>query len=313
LDEIYVKADNIRMYFPIKGGILQRKIADIKAVDGISLAISKGEVLGLAGETGCGKTTLAKCLLRLLRPTAGNVYIDGVDINSLRDSKMRAMRQHIQMIFENPALSLDPGMRVWELIGEPLRVHKISSGRDLRARVDELLRLVELEPYHAERYPNELSGGEKQRVEIARALSTAPAFIIFDNALSQLDTSIQGQMLALFHRLRKEHDLTYLFIAHDLAQVRQISDRITIMYSGKLMESASCNELKPDPKAERERKILLLPGELPSPISPPSGCRFHTRCREARNTCSYEEPYLRDTGEGHFVACHFAEGMVTPI
>jgi oligopeptide transport system ATP-binding protein len=323
MDTAYVRAVDINMFFPIKGGIFQRNIAYVKAVDGVSLEINKGETVGLVGETGCGKTTLARCLLRLLEPTKGKVFINGADLKTLSSGKMRDMRRHIQMIFENPALSLDPGMMVWELIGEPLKVHRISTGKQLRARVDELLRMVELEPYHAERHPNELSGGEKQRVEIARALATAPTFVVCDNALGQLDTSTQGQITALLMRLRQEYGIAYLFIAHDLALVRQISDRVAVMYSGKIMEIAECDEffrnplhpyskallfavLKPDPKAEHERKILLLPGELPSPISPPPGCRFHPRCPIQNKSCSKQEPELNEIKDGHFVACHFA-------
>ena len=294
----------------------------MKAVDGVSLEINGQETVGLVGETGCGKTTLGRCLLRLLKPAKGKVFFKGDDIGKFSHTKMRNTRQQIQMIFEHPALSLDPTMHVWEIIAEPLRVHHLANRKELRERVDEMLRLVELASYHAERFPNELSGGERQRVEIARALVTAPGFLVCDNALAQLDVSIQAQLLSLFIRLREEQQLAYLFIAHDLALVRQISDRIAVMYAGRIMETADCEEffkhplhpysqallsavMTPDPKAERERKILLLPGELPNPISLPGGCRFHTRCQQAqRSSCLEESPKLREITSGHFVACH---------
>ena len=311
------------MYFPVRDGIFQKRIADLRAVDGVNLQIKKGEILGLVGETGCGKTTLGRCLLRLLKATAGRIYYKGMDISKFSQAKMRGMCQYLQMIFENPYYSLDPSMRVWQLITEPLKIHHLAKSKGLRERADDLLRMVELQPYHAERFPNELSGGERQRVEIARALATAPFFLVCDNPLAHLDVSIQSQLILLFSQLRERHDLTYLFIAHDLALIRRISDRITVMYSGKFMEEADCEEffnhplhpyslallsavMVPDPKIERARKVLLLPGELPSPISPPTGCRFHTRCQRVQlPLCSNEKPDLREVKTGHFVACHF--------
>jgi oligopeptide/dipeptide ABC transporter ATP-binding protein len=311
------------MYFPVRGGIFQKRITDLRAVDGVNLQIKKGEILGLVGETGCGKTTLGRCLVRLLKATAGSIYYQGMDISKFSEAKMRGMRQHLQMIFENPYYSLDPSMRVWQLITEPLKIHHLAKNKGLRERADDLLRMVELQPYHAERFPNELSGGERQRVEIARALATVPSFLVCDNPLAHLDVSIQSQLILLFSQLRERHDLTYLFIAHDLALIRRISDRIIVMYSGKFMEEADCEEffnhplhpyslallsavMVPDPKIERSRKVLLLPGELPSPISPPTGCRFHTRCQRVQlPLCSNEKPELREVKTGHFVACHF--------
>ncbi len=319
--ESLVKTETIRMYFPVTGGVIKRKIADIKAVDGISLYIDKGETLGLVGETACGKTTLARCILRLIRPTRGKVFFDGIDIGTLGRGKLRTMRRHMQMIFESPHGSLDPSMRVGDSIAEPLLVHNIGTARERREMVAELLRMVELEPYMARRMPNEFSGGQRQRVEIARALALRPSFLACDNPVSQMDVSIQTQLIVLLMRLREERGLTYLFIAHDLALVRNISDRVAVMYAGKIMETANCDELFghavspytqalisavpiPDPVVERERKIILLPGELPSPITPPSGCRFHPRCSRATDVCQKEEPQLRDVGGEHLVACH---------
>lgn len=322
MDNPIVRAEDVCMYFPVKAGTFQTKFADIKAVDGVSLQIKKGEVMGLVGETGCGKTTLGRCLLRLLKTTHGKIFYENMDIGKFSESKMRSMRRHMQMVFENPYFSLDPNMRIWQLVTEPLKVHHLAKGKELRERADELLRLVELQPYHAERFPNELSGGERQRVEIARAIATAPSFLVCDNPLAHLDVSIQSQLTSLFSRLQEQYGLTYLFIAHDLALIRKISDRIIVMYAGKLMETADCEEfydihlhpysqallsavMVPDPRAERARKVILLPGEVPSPMFPPDGCRFHPRCKRTQTgLCDVKEPELREVRNGHFVACH---------
>ena len=322
MDEPLVRVENLRMYFPVTAGVLRRKIADIKAVDGISFYINRGETLGLVGETACGKTTTARSILRLHKKvTAGKVFFDGTDLGKLSQRKMTAMRRHIQMIFENPYLALDPTMRIGDSIAEPLRVHNIASGVERKELVAELLRMVELEPYMAQRYPDEFSGGQRQRIEIARAMALRPSFIVCDNPVTHLDVSIQAQVINMFMRLREDRNLTYLFIAHDLALVRNISDRVAVMYAGKFMELAYTDELfdnplspytrallsavlVPDPVAERQRKIILLPGELPSPITPPGGCRFHPRCSKATSICQEQEPELRDTGGGHLVACH---------
>jgi oligopeptide transport system ATP-binding protein len=320
-DKSLVAVDDLRTYFPIKSGVFQRKVAELKAVDGVSLNIRKGETLGLVGETGCGKTTLGRSILWLQKPTSGKVLFDGVDLSKVSSDKLKSMRQHMQMMFENPYASLDPAMRVGEIIGEPLRIHNIASGQELKDRIAELLVLVQLRPDMVERYPNEFSGGQRQRIALARVLSLRPSFIVCDNPLVHLDVSIQAQLISTLMVLRGWHQLTYLFIAHDLALVRRISHRVAVMYLGKFVEMAETDEFfdhplhpysqalisavpVPDP-AERDRKILLLPGEPPSPVNPPSGCHFHPRCNVAIDICSQVEPDLREIDQGgHKVACH---------
>lgn len=318
-----VQVENLRKYFPVAGGVLHRRIADIKAVDGLSFYVNSGETLGLVGETACGKTTTARCILRLYKEklTAGRVFFEGKDISQFGRRKMRTMRQQMQMMFENPSLSLDPTMRVGDIIGEPLRVHNLARGKEYQERVAELLTMVELEPYMARRYPHEFSGGQRQRIDMARALASQASFIVCDNPVAHLDVSIQAQVINMLARLREERNLTYLFIAHDLALVRHISDRVAVMYAGKILESASTDELfdnplspytlallsavlVPDPLSERERKVILLSGDLPSPINPPGGCRFHPRCERAIGICQQQEPELKDVGGEHYVACH---------
>ncbi len=319
-NEALVKAENLCMYFPVKTGIIPRKVADIKAVDGVSLHIMRGETLGLVGETGCGKTTLGRCVLWLNKITRGKVFFEGNNLSKFSSQKIRTMRQHMQMIFENPSSSLDPTMRLGGSIAEPLRVHNLAKGNELKEQVAELLSMVELEPYMAERYPSEFSGGQRQRIEIARALALRPSFIVCDNPVSQLDVSIQAQLIKLLMQLQEKRNLTYLFIAHDLALVRNISDRVAVMYAAKILETANCDDLFdnplgpytrallsavliPDPK-DRDQQIILLSGELPSPITPPSGCRFHPRCDMTVAICAEQEPELRDAGGEYWVACY---------
>jgi len=320
-DDVLIEVENLRMYFPIKGGVLQRKVADLKAVDGISFHINKGETLGLVGETGCGKTTTGRCILRLLKITGGKVFYEGQDLGKLGSSRMRSMRRNIQMVFEDPSRSLDPCMIVEDILAEPMLIHNLAKGNECKEQVAELLRMVELEPYMARRHPNEFSAGQRQRLEIARALALRPSFIVCDNPVSALDVSIQAQVVAMLMKLQEELNLTYLFIAHDLAVIRNISDRVLVMYVGKIMETANVNELfdnplhpytqallsavlTPDPSAERERKVIILPGEIPSSITPPSGCRFHPRCDRIIDLCKEQQPELKKIGSQHWVACH---------
>ena len=323
-NDILVEVQDLRTCFPIKAGVFQRTVAELKAVDGISLRIRKGETLGLVGETGCGKTTLGRSMLWLVKPNSGRVFFDGADLSKLSSGKIRNLRQHMQMMFENPYGSLDPTMRVGKIIAEPLRVHHLASGEELDKRVAELLVLVGLRADMAQGYPDEFSGGQRQRIELARVLSVNPSFIVCDNPLAHLDVSMQAQLLEVLMWLRSCRGLTYLFIAHDLALVRQISHRVAVMYLGQIVETAECEELfdnplhpytrallsavlVPDPVVERNRKILLLPGDLPSPVNPPSGCHFHPRCYAATPKCQQQTQELRDVGtQGHQVACHYA-------
>ena len=323
-DEILIEAQDLRTYFPTKTGVFRRTIARVRAVDGVSLRLRKGETLGLVGETGCGKTTLARSILWLVKPTSGTVLFDGTDLSKLSSGRLRSMRQRMQMMFENPYASLNPAIRAGKLIAEPMEIHNIASGEELERRVGELLIIVGLRPEMAERYPIEFSGGERQRVELARALSVNPSFIVCDNPLAHLDVSIQAQVLERLMWLRSWRGLTYLFIAHDLALVRRISHRVAVMYLGQIVETADSDELfdnplhpytqallsavpVPDPKAERDRKVILLPGEPPGPIAPPSGCRFHPRCYAATPKCLERGPELADLSiQGHNVACHYA-------
>lgn len=322
--DILVHVQDLHTHFPVKGGLFRREIASLKAVDGVSLYLRRGETLGLVGETGCGKTTLGRSILHLIRPSSGRVLFDGVDLGTLSGTRLRTMRRRMQMIFEDPYASLDPTMTVGKIIGEPLEIHNIASGDELEKRVEELLVIVGLRAELAKSYPNALSGGQRQRVEIARILSVNPTFIVCDNPLAHLDVSIQMQLLATLNWFKGWRRLTYLFVAHDLALVRRISDRVAVMYLGKIAEIAGCDELfgkpqhpytkallsavpVPDPARERERKVLLLPGELPSPIDTPPGCRFHPRCQEATPKCRESEPALEERGiPGHETACHLA-------
>ena len=320
-NEVLVEVKDLRMYFPVLAGLLRSKVADVKAVDGISFFIRNGETLGLVGESGCGKTTTGRCVLRLYDITSGKVYFEGQDITNWKGERLRRIRRNMQLIFQDPYSSLDPRMTAGDIIGEPLLVHKLVKGKEYREQVNELLRMVELEPRMARRYPHEFSGGQRQRIGIARALALRPKLIVCDEPVSALDVSIQAQIITLLMRLREELNLTYLFIAHDLSVVRHISDRVAVMYLGKIMELTRSDELYdnplhpyslallsaipiPDPVVDRQRKRILLTGDVPSPIFPPPGCNFNPRCNLARDICQQAEPELKDIGGEHWVACH---------
>ena len=317
-----VEVQNLVKYFPVNAGVLRRKVADVKAVDGVSFSIGRGEILGLVGESGCGKTTTGWCILQLHKATSGRILFEGTDLVSLKREALRKKRRSLQLVFQDPFASLNPRMKAGDIVGEPLIVHSMVGSRsEYRDQVDELLQLVELEPYHADRYPHEFSGGQRQRIGIARALATRPDFVVFDEAVSALDVSIQAQILSLLVRLREELNLTYLFIAHDLSIVRNLSDRVGVMYLGKIVEMTTSRELYanplhpytisllsavpiPDPKVDRQRKRIVLKGDVPSPVNPPSGCPFHTRCYMAEERCTTEVPELRTVGNDRQVACH---------
>jgi oligopeptide transport system ATP-binding protein len=320
-NEVLVEVKDLRMYFPVLAGLLRSKVADVKAVDGVSFFIRNGETLGLVGESGCGKTTTGRCILRLYDITGGKVYFEGQDITKWKGERLRRIRRNMQLIFQDPYSSLDPRMTAGDIIGEPLLVHKLVKGKEYHEQVVELLRMVELEPRMTRRYPHEFSGGQRQRIGIARALALRPKLIVCDEPVSALDVSIQAQIITLLMRLREELNLTYLFIAHDLSVVRHISDRVAVMYLGKIVEITSSDELYdnplhpyslallsaipiPDPVVDRQRKRILLTGDVPSPIFPPPGCCFHPRCNLAQDICQQAEPELKDIGGEHWVACH---------
>jgi peptide/nickel transport system ATP-binding protein len=322
-----VELDQVKQYFPIKSGlVLDRHVGDVRAVDGVSLTISRGETLGLVGESGCGKSTVGRTILRLYEPTAGRIVFDGRDITHIGEGELRPLRRRMQMVFQDPFASLNPRHSVGRIVGEPLRTHGIgNSRREVGSRVRELLETVGLPADAATRYPHEFSGGQRQRIGLARALAVNPDFIVADEPVSALDVSIQAQMINLFEQLQEDFGLTYLFIAHDLAVVRHISDRIVVMYLGSLMEISPAEELYdnplhpytisllsavpiPDPGIEKQRESILLAGDVPSPANPPSACRFHTRCPYVQPTrCRDEVPPLRKISTGHEVACHWAE------
>ena len=323
LGETMLDVRNLKMYFPVHQGIvIQKKVADVKAVDGISFYIKKGETLGLVGESGCGKTTTGRAVLQLHRPTAGEVLFEGTDLTKLNSKQMRTLRRQMQIIFQDPYGSLNPRMTAGGIIGEPLVIHGLAaSKKDRLDRVAELLTTVGLAPYMRDRYPHEFSGGQRQRIGIARALAVDPGFIVCDEPVSALDVSIQAQVINLLESLQEKFQLTYLFIAHDLAVVRHISDRICVMYLGKTMELASREDIYenplhpytkallsavpiPDPIADAKRERIILTGDVPSPLRPPVGCVFHTRCPIAIDECRQDIPEWREISPGHWVACH---------
>ena len=320
-DNVLIEVKNLKMYFPVTSGIIfQRKIADVKAVDDISFFIRRGETLGLVGESGCGKSTTGRAILQLYRPTAGEVFFDGRDLCCVKGNQLRLFRRKMQMIFQDPYASLNPRMSVGSIIGEPLIIHHLASGKHRRERVQELMRIVGLNPYYANRYPHEFSGGQRQRIGVARALAVEPDFIVCDEPVSALDVSIQAQIINLLEDLQEKFDLTYLFIAHDLSVVRHISDRVAVMYLGKLMELSGRLEIYenplhpytkallsavpiPDPVVEETRERIILSGDVPSPLFPPSGCVFHTRCPIAIDQCREYIPEWRQKSPDHWVAC----------
>ncbi len=321
--DLLLNVQNLKMYFPVSAGLIfQRKIADVKAVDGVSFGVKKGETLGLVGESGCGKSTTGRAILQLYKPTAGSIRFGETELTKLGGGDLRRMRRKMQMIFQDPYASLNPRMSVGAIIGEPLQIHGLAKGgRARKERIQDLMRVVGLNPYYANRYPHEFSGGQRQRIGIARALAVEPDFIVADEPVSALDVSIQAQIINLMEDLQQQFGLTYLFIAHDLSVVRHISDRVGVMYLGKMMELADRNELYenplhpytkallsavpvPDPAVERERERIILTGDVPSPLMPPPGCVFHTRCPMVIEECRQAIPEWRDIGGGHMVACH---------
>jgi peptide/nickel transport system ATP-binding protein/oligopeptide transport system ATP-binding protein len=313
-----VQVKNLVKFFPIRGGVLQKVVAWVQAVDNVSFTIQEGETVGLVGESGCGKTTVGRTMLRLTEPTAGQVFLNGVDVFKLRGKELKEMRRNMQIIFQDPYASLDPRTPIGDSVGEGLKIHNVGTPKERYETVIEMLRKVGLEDYHARRYPHEFSGGQRQRIGIARALALRPKFIIADEPVSALDVSIQSQVLNILKELQREFGLTYLFIAHNLSVVEHISDRVAVMYLGKMVEMADRDELFrnplhpytqalmsaipiPDPTLKRER--IILQGDVPSPVNPPNGCRFHPRCPVAFDHCSVQEPPFNEVSPKHWVAC----------
>lgn len=319
MSKVLLKVDNLKKYFPIRHGMFSRHIGDVKAVDDVSFELFEGETLGIVGESGCGKSTTGRAIMRLHEPTSGSITFDGVDLTKLNTEQMRKARRDIQMVFQDPYASLNPRHTVEKILEEPLIVHGIGNAAERKKKVKEYLEIVGLSSYHAKRYPHQFSGGQRQRIGIARALMTNPKLIIADEPVSALDVSIQAQVLNLMQRLQEDLKLTYIFIAHDLGVVRHISDRVGVMYLGRLVELADSESLYseplhpysqallsavpiPDPQFEREQ--LILKGDIPSPSNPPSGCTFHTRCPHAMEHCKLVVPQLQQIKQGHSVACH---------
>ena len=315
-----IEVTDLKMYFPITRGLFRKKVGDIKAIDEISFTIKKHETLGLVGESGCGKTTTGRCILRLYNPTSGSIFFNGNDISKMPEHKLKDLRRNMGVIFQDPFGSLNPRQTAGSIVGDPLKIHNMATGKDLRNKVADLFRLVGLDPSMMDRVPHEFSGGQRQRIGVARALACSPQLVVCDEPISALDVSIQAQIINLLEELQAKLGLTYLFIAHDLAVVQHISDRVAVMYLGRIMELTDSTELYenplhpytkallsaipiPDPKAEMTRQRIVLKGEVPSPVMPPSGCHFHPRCSMAIPECSQTRPPLHDIGNGHFVAC----------
>jgi oligopeptide transport system ATP-binding protein len=324
-----LEVKNLKVYFPVKQGLFSREREFVKAVDDVSFSIAPGETLGLVGESGCGKSTLGRAIMRLVEPTAGDVFLDGEDITRMNGSALRSRRRKFQMIFQDPFGSLNPRMTVEQIVGEALDIHQLTDSSSARQkRISELLRDVGLDPVYAQRYPHEFSGGQRQRIGIARALAVEPELIICDEPVSALDVSVQAQIINLLRDLQQQRGIAYLFVAHDLAVVEHISHRVMVMYLGKIVETAEAKSIIRDPQHpytqalisaipevdyDSKRQRIVLPGDVPSPIHPPSGCPFHPRCPIAEEKCKTEVPVFRDTGKNHFAACHFAGKKITAL
>jgi oligopeptide transport system ATP-binding protein len=327
--EPLLEVTDLVKHFPIKAGaIIEREVARVRAVDGVSLTLNEGETLGLVGESGCGKSTLCRLILQLLAPTSGSVRFQGEELVGRSRRDLRPIRRHIQMVFQDPYASLNPRKRIGQIVGDPIELHGLASGGEVKRRVQDLLDRVGLQAEHYNRFPHEFSGGQRQRIGIARALALRPKLIIADEPVSALDVSVQAQIINLFEDLQDEFGLSYLFVAHDLGVVRHVSDRVAVMYLGKVVETASATELYgkpfhpysnallsavpiPDPRRNAARERLILEGDVPSPIDPPSGCRFHTRCRWATEICTAEEPGMIERERAHEAACHHPRNLET--